>query len=95
MDLPSGCPHRRSHQGHRAKRHHERRRSCRCLDKCSLAGLANGSFARRLTTDIVSGARVRVAIGAAEVQLESVTLVGDEVGVAVRRLTLCELWRGR
>lgn len=39
----------------------------------------------------MSGARVRVAVGASKVQLEPVSLVGDEVGVSVRCLTLGEL----
>ena len=45
----------------------------------------------RLTADVVPGARVRVAVGAAKVELEAVALVGDQVGVSVRRLTLGNL----
>jgi hypothetical protein len=44
-----------------------------------------------LTTDVVSRAGVRVTVGAAKVDLEAVPLVGDQVGVSVRRLTLGEL----
>ena len=45
----------------------------------------------RLTADVVAGAGIRVAVGAAEVDLEAVALVHDQVGVAVRRLTLGKL----
>jgi hypothetical protein len=46
---------------------------------------------KRRTADVVSGASVGVAIGAAKVELEAVALVGDEVRVAVRGLSLNEL----
>ena len=45
----------------------------------------------RDVADVVIRARVRVSVGAAEVELESVALVGDEVGVAIRGLALSEL----
>ena len=44
-----------------------------------------------LTADVVSGAGVRVTVGAAKVQLELVALIDHQVWVAVRRLALGEL----
>jgi len=48
----------------------------------------------RRTADEVTWACVRVTVGRAEVELPPVTLVGDEVWVAVRRLTLDHRLRG-
>lgn len=48
-------------------------------------------MARQLTANVVSGACIRVTVGAAEVQLESVSLVRNQVGVSVRGLSLGEL----
>ena len=45
----------------------------------------------RHTADVVPGARVGVTTGAAVVDLEAVPLVGDEVRVSVRRLSLGQL----
>lgn len=46
---------------------------------------------RRGTADVVPGARVGVTTGATVVDLELVSLVGDEVRVSVRRLSLGQL----
>lgn len=44
-NLPSGCPHRQSHRGYRAKRHHGHHHSFRYLDMYSFEdGLANKSL---------------------------------------------------
>jgi hypothetical protein len=37
----------------------------------------------KLTADVVAGTSIRVATGAAKVELESVALVSDQVGVSV------------
>lgn len=39
----------------------------------------------------MSGAGVGVAVGRAEVQLEAIPLVGDEVGITIGSLTLRDL----
>ena len=40
------------------------------------------------TANVVAWARVRVTVGRTKVELPAVTLVGDEVWIAVRRLAL-------
>ena len=62
-----------------------------CVHTSTSDKAAATATAIRLTADVVSGARVRVAVGAAKVELEAVALVGDQVGVSVRRLTLGNL----
>src|SRR5689334_9449818 len=49
------------------------------------------AFRHSLTTDVVSRACIWVTVGAGKVQLEPVALVGDQIGVAIRDLTLGDL----
>jgi len=56
--------------------------------------IARRELDRRRTADVVTRARVWVAVGRAKVELPPVTLVGDEVWVTVRRLALDHWLRG-